>query len=226
MTGRPQVALLQRLDSAGALVDAGLVSRESSRRLQDYVGLLRRWQQRINLIGPASEAEIWSRHVADSLQLLTLIGPAACILDLGSGAGFPGLPLAIALRERGDDSFVHLVEASAKKAAFLREAARLSGTTVAVHHGRSESIDSDTLQPRPTVVTARAVAPLPKLLPMALKFLQKGAVGLFLKGQDVDSELTETSKYWRLRTERIPSAYADGGVILKVEEVSRDRGSP
>jgi 16S rRNA (guanine527-N7)-methyltransferase len=219
-------ATLQELDSAEALVGAGLVSRESSDALAAYVALLMRWQQRINLIGPADEREVWSRHVADCLQLLDHIdSQGECLVDLGSGAGLPGLVLAIAMKDR-PRAFAHLVDANAKKAAFLREAVRVTGAPAQVHAVRIEEIDSETLHPAPSLVTARAVAPLEKLVPLSLKFLKNGVRALFLKGQHVDIELTKTSKYWRIQAENIPSPYEDGGIILKVEEVHRDARQP
>lgn len=217
---------LRSLETADALVEAGLVSRESAQRLQIYVALLMHWRERINLIGASTAGQVWSRHVADSLQLLAHVdAQGACLVDLGSGAGFPGLALAIAMHGR-PHGFAHLIESNAKKAAFLREAIRVTGAPAQVHCVRIESVDSETLRPRPTIVTARALAPWPKLLPLALEFVQKGAQGLFLKGQDVDIELTETSKYWTIQVEKLPSRYTDGGVILKVDEVSRDARFP
>lgn len=190
------------------------------------MGLLLRWQQRINLIGPSTIPTIWARHVADSAQLMAHIDPQGeCIIDVGSGAGLPGMILAIAMKGR-PRGFVHLIESNAKKAAFLREAIRLTDAPAQVLQARIESVDSAALRPQPTIVTARALAPLQNLLELTHGLLEKAAFGLFLKGQDVDIELTETSKYWRIQVETTPSLLEGGGVILKVSEVSREPRSP
>ncbi len=220
MTGRlPDTATLDDL------VKRGIVSRESSPDLAAYVELLLHWQRRINLIGPSTIDTIWARHVADSLQLMMHLGDGpAVVVDLGSGAGFPGLVLAVALKSK-TGSHVHLIESNSKKASFLREAVRITQAPATVVQTRIEQLDSDALQPLPKFVTARALAPLPKLLELSSKWLEKGATGLFLKGQDVDSELTETTKCWNIEIEKIPSLYNSSGVILKVDEVSRDKHS-
>ncbi len=195
------------------------VSRESLPRLEAYVELLVKWQTRINLIGPDTVREIWHRHMADSLQLLGhLPGSPTTIMDLGSGAGLPGLPLALAL---GDGSKVHLVESNAKKAAFLREAVRLTRAPAVVHDVRIESLDSAALQSGVDVVTSRALAPLIKLLEYVQKPLENGAVALFLKGQDVDRELTEAAKYWKISADRIASLTEPKACILRINEAKR-----
>ncbi len=173
------------------------VSRETLDRLDRFVAVLLTWQRRINLIALSTEPEIWTRHIADSLQLLALAPQAQCWVDLGSGGGFPGLVIACALAERAGAQ-VHLVEANAKKAAFLREAARVTGAPALVHGERIEAF----LRKPPAaaeVVTARALAPLAELLDYAFPLLKSGARGLFPKGQDVESELTEAAKYWKIQ---------------------------
>ena len=180
--------------SALALVP---VSRETLGRLDRFVDLLLTWQQRINLIAPSTATHLWTRHIADSLQLLSLVPQARIWVDLGSGGGFPGLVIACALAQT-PGAQVHLVEANAKKAAFLREAARVTGAPVSVHGGRIE----DFLKNPPKVVdvvTARALAPLSELLAYAFPLLKRGARGVFPKGQDVDAELTEAAKYWKIQ---------------------------
>ncbi len=206
---------------AGPLPDDMLqrfnVSRESLARLERYVALLLQWQQRINLIGPSTAGHVWQRHVLDALQLIPLIPPGTrTIADLGSGAGIPGLVLAIVTGLE-----VHLYESNGKKAAFLREAARQCGAKAVIHHVRIEAIESDPGRPHADVVTARALAPLGRLLDQAEPFLKAGAVGLFHKGQDVDAELTEASKSWRIIVERHPSLTDSNGVILVVKKASR-----
>jgi 16S rRNA (guanine527-N7)-methyltransferase len=174
------------------------VSRETETRLDRLVDLLLQWQQRMNLIATSTQPVIWTRHVADSLQLLELAPKAARTwIDLGSGAGFPGLVLACALADVPGTQ-VHLVESSTKKAAFLREAAQMTGVAAVVHAERIEDFVKHA--PAADVVTARALAPLPKLLGLAYPLLKTGAQGLFLKGQDVDAELTAAAKCWNIET--------------------------
>jgi 16S rRNA (guanine527-N7)-methyltransferase len=193
------------------------VSRESLVGLERYVALLLQWQRRINLIAPSTVRQVWQRHIVDALQLIPLIPPRTRIIaDLGSGAGLPGLVLAITTGLE-----VHLYESNGKKAAFLREAARQCGARAVVHQVRIEAIVSDPNPPQADVVTARALAPLGKLLDQAWPFLKTGAVGLFHKGQDVDAELTEASKSWRIIFERHPSLTDSKAVILVVKEASR-----
>jgi 16S rRNA (guanine527-N7)-methyltransferase len=173
------------------------VSRETADRLDRFVDLLLSWQQRMNLIASSTEAQVWTRHVADSLQLLALAPQARVWVDLGSGGGFPGLVIACALAET-EGAQVHLVESSTKKAAFLREAGRVTDAPVSVHASRIDEFVAST-PPAVDVVTARALAPMAKLLAHAYPLLKKGAYGLFPKGQDVDRELTEAAKYWKIQ---------------------------
>ncbi len=151
----------------------------------------------------------------DSAQLLAH-APAGATrwLDLGSGAGFPGLVLAIL--GAGE---VHLVESDGRKAAFLAEAARLSGSEITLHRRRLERLDSLKAE----VITARAFAPLPRLLEHAAAQFDENTVFLLLKGQDVGDELTETAKYWKMRLERLPSLSDSGGTVLRLSEVTRER---
>ena len=197
------------------------VSRESLDGLTAYVDLLLQWQKKINLIGPDTVDQIWHRHIADSLQLLPLLpDPCTNVLDLGSGAGLPGLPLALVLGVRRQVT-VHLVESNAKKAAFLRQSVRVTGARAVIHDTRIESLDSAALRNDVEVVTSRALAPLSKLLDYAKKPLENRAIGLFLKGQDVDRELTEAAKYWKVSAERIASLTEPKACILKIKEATR-----
>jgi 16S rRNA (guanine527-N7)-methyltransferase len=173
------------------------VSRETLARLDLFVAALLDWQQRINLIAPSTEPTLWTRHIADSLQLLPLAPRARIWIDLGSGAGFPGLAVACALADT-PGAHVHLVESVGKKAAFLRTAVEATGAPATVHAMRAEDF-AKTAPPDIDVVTARALAPLPRLLALANPLLKTGALGLFPKGQDVESELTEAAKCWRLQ---------------------------
>lgn len=192
------------------------VSRESWQRIQTFVDLLLRWQARINLISPASIPDVWQRHVLDSLQILPLLPPGLrCCADLGSGSGFPALPLAIATGAE-----MHLYEANGKKAAFLREALRLCQTAGTVHQVRLEDVGRQNI-PDVQLVTARALAPLDALLGWAEPFLTSGARGLFHKGQDVDAELTQAAKSWKIRFRKHQSLTDSRAVILEIEEAAR-----
>jgi 16S rRNA (guanine527-N7)-methyltransferase len=193
------------------------VSRESGERLETYASLLLQWQARINLIGPSTRDDIWTRHIADALQLLPLIPEAVgTIADLGSGAGIPGLILAIARPLEA-----HLFESNLKKAAFLREAARRTGARAHIHSIRIERAQVLAEAIKAEAVTARALAPLPKLLDYAAAFLENGAIGYFHKGQDVDAELTDATKSWKMQLESYPSMTDSRGVILVVKEARR-----
>ena len=197
---------------------AGLnVSRESRGKLEIYVDLLLAWQKRINLIGPATVPMLWERHIQDSLQLLPLLPEnTKTISELGSGAGIPGLVIAIAAGLE-----VHLYESNGKKAAFLREAARRTGVTAHIHVTRLETLRTATNVPKVDCVVARALAPLPLLLDYAEPFLARGAIGLFHKGQDVDAELTEATKCWKMSFIKHASLYDSRGVILQICEATR-----
>ncbi len=193
------------------------VSRESWVRVEQFVALLLQWQARINLISPGSIPHIWDRHVLDSLQLLPLLPSGTnSFADLGSGSGFPALPLAIA-----SGHTVHLYESNLKKAAFLREALRVTGCKGVVHSERLTGEAPATACPRVDLVTARALASLTDLIGLAQPFLENGAQALFLKGQDVDRELTEAQKYWRIQYTKHASLTDSLGVILAVQEVTR-----
>jgi 16S rRNA (guanine527-N7)-methyltransferase len=190
------------------------VSRETAARLDNFVALLLQWQARTNLIAPSTIGEVWTRHVADSLQLISLARDARVWVDFGSGGGFPGIPVACALAET-KDARVHLVESNSKKAAFLREAVRVTRAPGKVHAARAESF-AESCAETVHVVTARALAPLKILCDQAFPLIAKGAVGLFPKGQDVEAELTEAAKYWSIKAERVPSLTSPEGAIVIV----------
>ena len=195
------------------------VSRETEARLDAYVALLLAWQAKTNLISPATLDAIWTRHIADSLQLLDIAPAGRVWIDLGSGGGFPALPLACALAER-PGAMVHMVESNGKKAAFLREAIRVTGVPAIVHAKRIEDT-GDSFGDRVDVVTARALAPLKLLCDQAHPLIERGAIGLFPKGQDVDAELTEAAKYWTLAAEKVPSKTSPEGCIVVVRRLER-----
>jgi 16S rRNA (guanine527-N7)-methyltransferase len=199
-----------------------LVSRETAERLDRFVAVLLDYQQRMNLIARSTEPIIWTRHIADSLQLLALAPEARIWADLGSGAGFPGLVIACALADI-PGARVHLVESSTKKAAFLREAVRLTGAVAEVHAERAETFVGHA-PGRIDVVTARAVAPLTELLGLAYPLLKKGAQGVFPKGQDVDAELTEAAKCWNIKSKLATSQTDDRARIVVLSHLEPKPG--
>jgi 16S rRNA (guanine527-N7)-methyltransferase len=198
------------------------VSRETSERLSRFVELLLDRQRTTNLIASSTIPTTWTRHVADSLQLLPLAPEARRWVDLGSGGGFPGMVIACAMAET-PGAHVHMIESIGKKAAFLRDAVRETGVPATVHHGRIEDV-TPRLAGETDIVTARAVAPLKDLLTMIAPLLERGAQGLLLKGQDVDAELTEAAKYWTIEHTAVPSQTSPSGRILIVRRLQRRRG--
>ncbi len=188
----------------------------TTQRLDAHVALVRKWQDRINLVGRRTLDDPWRRHVLDSAQLSRLI-PAGTreIVDIGSGAGFPGIVLAIVTGCR-----VHAIESDQRKAVFLREAARITESSVEVHAERIEKISPIGAD----VVTARALAPLPLLLEYAVRHLAPDGIGLFLKGREGQRELTESSKDWMMTAEIIESLSDPSGTILKIEGIGRRHG--
>jgi 16S rRNA (guanine527-N7)-methyltransferase len=186
------------------------VSRETLVRLRAYVDLLKTWNARINLVSAASLEDVWRRHILDSGQLFKLLPTEARVLvDFGSGAGFPGLVLAILGVPEA-----HLIESDRRKAEFLREAARVSSTPVTIHVHRIEGVPGFPAD----VVTARALAPLAQLLEWSTPFLTDRTVCLFLKGAEGPNELTLASRRWIMRTQVLASLTDPTGHILRVEE--------
>ncbi|KMO16158.1 16S rRNA (guanine(527)-N(7))-methyltransferase RsmG [Methylobacterium platani] len=198
------------------LREAG-VSRETAAALDLYVAQLTRWQSIKNLVGPSTLADVWSRHIADSLQLLALAPQATRWLDLGSGAGIPGLILAIAGRER-PGFHVDLVESNGRKGAFLQETVRLTGAPARIHVARIETVIARFADSQ--IVTARALAPLSQLLAWTEPLLKNGASGLFPKGRDVLTELTEAGERWKFDADLIPSRTDSEARIVRVSSVS------
>ncbi len=194
------------------------VSRETEERLEAYVATLLRWNRTINLISRRDESVVWERHVADAAALApylpTMAGEG---IDLGSGAGLPGLVLAILTGRR-----FHLVESDQRKAAFLLEATRVTEAPAAVHAARIEAV---VLPPAP-VVTARALAPLDVLLGWATPLLAPGGICLFPKGRTVESELTQAAAQWHMRVDKRPSPTDPHATILRLSEISRVRHAP
>jgi 16S rRNA (guanine527-N7)-methyltransferase len=189
------------------------VSRETLARLEAYVELLVAWNRRINLVGPRTIGDVWRRHILDSAQLVKFIPPKIrTVLDIGSGAGLPGLVLAIlGLPE------VHLVEADQRKCVFLREAARITAAKVQIHPLRLEACPRFAVD----LVTARAFAPLSDLLDQAEDFVDTHTILLVLKGKTVREELTEAGKAWKMRATLHPSVSDPSGSVLRLEQVIR-----
>jgi 16S rRNA (guanine527-N7)-methyltransferase len=199
-----------------AFLAAHDVSRETLARLDRVIATLDDWRMRSNLIGPKEWPQIWTRHVGDSVQLLDRIPDTAKVVDLGSGAGFPGLVIAAA-RPAGH---VTLMESVGKKCAFLRAAIEAADLPATVYQGRIESappIEAD-------YVTARAFAPMPQLLDYAAPWLCNGATGVFPKGERWKEELTAAQQRWNFAYQAIPSRSGGSGVILIVREAARRHG--
>jgi 16S rRNA (guanine527-N7)-methyltransferase len=195
------------------------VSRETATRLDRLVDLLLQWQRTTNLIAHSTVPKLWTRHIADSLQLLALAPQARHWIDLGSGGGFPGLVLACALAEHPDGK-VHVVESQAKKCAFLREATRTIALPATVHCERIENFVQNFAE-RADVVTARALAPLSTLCGYVEPLLKRGAQALLLKGQDVEAELTEASRYWNIAGNLMPSQTDPEARIVVIHALER-----
>jgi 16S rRNA (guanine527-N7)-methyltransferase len=191
------------------------VSRETLDRLSIYLELLRRWQRAVNLVGSGTLADPWRRHFLDCAQLVARVpAGAASVADLGSGAGFPGMVLAI-LGVRG----VKLIEADRRKAQFLRAVARATDASVEVHEERIERMPGWPAD----VITARALAPLPRLVVLAQRFMTSDSVCLFLKGRSGARELTEARVSWHMEAEMFPSLSEPTGMVLQLRGIRRAR---
>jgi len=199
------------------------VSRETEARLDRYVALLVEWQAKTNLVAPSTLPNLWTRHISDSLQLLNLAPSAKVWMDLGSGGGFPGVVLACALAET-PGATVHLVERIAKKAAFLRESIRATGAPGAVHLADIGNT-VERFAGAVDCVTARAVAPLHQLIGFAEPLVRQGAKALFLKGQDVEAELTEATRYWKIKPNLHSSRTGGQGWIVELDRIERRNAS-
>jgi 16S rRNA (guanine527-N7)-methyltransferase len=195
------------------------VSRETERRLDVLIEQVRRWQPIKNIVSDHALAQIWTRHVADSLQLTSLAGHPRRWLDIGSGGGFPGLVIGAYYAEQ-DDFRLSLVESNARKCAFLRETARMMDIKADIHQARIEDV-IDRFVGETNVVSARALAPLPQLVTWCEKLLTSGAIGLFPKGKDAAKELTETAKCWRLDHTIHNSLTDPAARIVRINHVSR-----
>ncbi|MDR7230791.1 16S rRNA (guanine527-N7)-methyltransferase [Caulobacter sp. BE264] len=215
---QPDLALAPEtiLDAAGfqARVGATDAQIEDLARFQE---LLAEWNEVMNLVGPLTIATYWTRHALDSAQLIPLAPEAVTWADLGAGAGLPGVILAILLKGRAGAK-VHLVESMTKRCRFLEVVAKDLDLPVQIHNARAED-----LKLKVDIVTARACAPMTKLLGFAEPYLRSGAVGLFLKGQDVEAELSEARKVWTFDADLRTSQSDPRGRIVQVKRLSRVR---
>jgi 16S rRNA (guanine527-N7)-methyltransferase len=201
------------------LAAASGVSRETLEQLKRYAVLLEGWNSRHNLVSPGSMADLWRRHIWDSAQLVPLIRPGArTLIDLGSGAGFPGLVLAVIRPELR----ITLIEATAKKCRFLQVVSDQLGLNAQIRQQRIEDTPAEAFD----VITARACAALPELLGYTQRFWGPGTQALLHKGQNLASELTAASKSWRIAAEQHPSRSDPSGIILEIRELQRVAGSP
>lgn len=208
---RPEVSDPASFQAASGASDAALADLERFRELLDE------WSGRMNLVGPSAMAQFWPRHAWDSAQLLKIEPDAKVWADLGAGAGFPGIVLAILLKDT-PGAHVHLVESMAKRCRFLEAVVGTLNLPATVHNSRAETLSLEV-----EAVTARACAPLVRLLGFAEPYLRRGAVGLFLKGQDVASELTEATIYWKFDADLTPSLSSTAGHIVRVKGPIRVR---
>jgi 16S rRNA (guanine527-N7)-methyltransferase len=197
------------------------VSRETAARLDSFAALLLDWHARMNLIAVSTVPTLWTRHIADSLQLIAIAPQARKWADLGSGGGFPGVPIACALAEQ-NSAEVHLIESNKKKAAFLREAVRVTGAPAIVHAKRVADFAGG-FRGELDAVTARALAPLPELLSIAYPLLKRGAQALFPKGQDVEAELTQATKCWSIQASLVPSRTDPKSRVVVIREARPKR---
>lgn len=197
------------------------VSRETVARLDSFAALLLDWHARMNLIAASTVPTLWTRHIADSLQLIAIAPQARKWADLGSGGGFPGVPIACALAEQ-NSAEVHLIESNKKKAAFLREAVRVTGAPAIVHAKRVADFAGG-FRGELDAVTARALAPLPELLSIAYPLLKRGAQALFPKGQDVEAELTQATKCWSIQASLVPSRTDPKSRVVVIREARPKR---
>lgn len=204
------------IDGPESFASASHVSRETLADLIKYEALLNKWQASINLVSSATLSEVWKRHFWDSAQLLPMVPPETINwVDLGSGAGFPGLVMALLLRDR-PGFHMHLIESDQRKSVFLREAARLINAPITVHTIRVEQFQPEQL---PDVVSARAFAPLNRIFALSHSFWGKQTLGLFLKGASAPDELTGVGKEWIFKHQVSSSLSDPSGYVLKIWEL-------
>jgi 16S rRNA (guanine527-N7)-methyltransferase len=192
------------------------VSRETEERLAIFVDLLDRWRRKTNLIADSTFPSVWTRHIADSAQLLALAPEARRWVDMGSGAGFPGLVIAIQLADV-PRAIVHCIESDGRKCAFLREAARATGATAQIHPVRVEAIAPESLGPV-DAVTARAFAPLPLALKLARPWMERGAVAVFPRGESARDQIAALPEARVYAIELLPSVVNPKAAILRIRQ--------
>ncbi len=216
MKNRLDPELVRAIDGPETFQAAFDVSRETMARLQIMHDLLGHWQKATNLISQKSFADCWLRHFADSAQLAPLVHEAPVWVDLGSGAGFPGLVVAL-LRE---DVAMHLVESNGRKAAFLQTVCREAGIGATIHHCRAEALNPGDLGP-PDVISARALAPLNELMDLAHGLAGPYTQFIFPKGQHMVEEVEKSTKYWNFTENQIKSLTDPHGRILMISGLTR-----
>ncbi|MGO8951731.1 MAG: 16S rRNA (guanine(527)-N(7))-methyltransferase RsmG [Rhodomicrobium sp.] len=204
-----------RIENVAGFARAFAVSHETVEKLELYEHLLIQWQKAVNLVAPTAIPQLWQRHFADSAQLLALAPNAKIWVDLGSGGGFPALVIAIMLANQ-KECFVHLIESSARKCAFLAEVVRQTGAPARVHNARIEAAAASGAVPVADVVSARALAPLDALLELALPFIGTASAGLFLKGREAGVEIADARKRWVFDLKIHPSISDAQGQILEI----------
>jgi 16S rRNA (guanine527-N7)-methyltransferase len=212
----PSVGALadQLADDRRAALRLAPVSRETEERLAAFVALLDRWRKTTNLIANPTFASVWTRHIADSAQLIALAPEARRWVDMGSGAGFPGLVIAIQLADvRG--AVVHCIESDGRKCAFLREAARATQAAAMIHHVRVEAIEPESLG-AVDAVTARAFAPLPLALKLARPWMERGAIAVFPRGESAREQIAALPEASVYAIEALPSLVNPKAAILRI----------
>ncbi len=202
------------------------VSRETLQQLKHYVELLRTWQKAVNLVAPSTLDEVWHRHVGDSAQIVDILRESdsskksGIWLDIGSGGGFPGLVAAIMLSHDFDYQF-HLVESNGRKCAFLADVVRHLGLSVEIHNERSENYARDTQDKQFSIVSARAVTSLDRLLALSEPFLSGEAVAYFFKGRDITLEIEQADQDWTFKRRQFSSCTSTDGCILEIKNLMR-----
>jgi 16S rRNA (guanine527-N7)-methyltransferase len=212
----PRLALADPFDASAFQAATGAGPAQMA-DLEAFRDLIAETNKHMNLVGPSALADFWLRHAYDSAQLLRLAPEALTWADLGAGAGFPGVVLAIMLKGR-EGAHVHLIESTGKRCRFLNEVVAALDLPATVHNVRAESLEI-----KVDAVTARALAPMVRLLGYAWPYLCRGATGLFLKGQDIEVELKEATKYWKFHARLIPSLSSEQGKIVQLKRVSHVR---
>ena len=200
------------------MTDVPQYSSLAAERLRIFVALLTKWNPAINLVSPASLPQVWTRHVADSAQILAFTGAGPRKwLDLGAGAGFPGVVVSLITADCPDPVRMTLIESDQRKAAFLSTVSRETGVPMVIHAERIENVTPQ----RADIVSARALAPLGKLCELADRHLAPGGTALFLKGGHYDTEIAEARKAWAFELETHSSTTDPSGAILKLKDLRR-----